>query len=397
MKPVKKHVRRSAVGMALAMLLLAASLVVGGCREKAANATEPPAAKVEGDKVSFAQDAPQLGNISAAPAELRQSSEMGVYGRLVWNEDVTGRVFSPIMGRVTKINVDIGDTVAAGDVLALLASPDFGQSQADVKKAASDLALADRTLTRLRDLLAHGAAAQKDVDAAQSDYEKAAAEHQRAVAQARNLAQGAGGNAVDGAYPLRSPVAGMVVEKNLTPGQQVRPDMQLANMPQFTNPQFVVTDPTRLWLLLDATELQAVTLKAGQAVRLVAKAYPNRTFVGRIEMVGQSLDPATRTVKVRAAVENPDRLLKAEMYVTAEVADGVATGVAVPAKAVFMRGNQYYLFVEDAPGRFERRAVKLGLENGGAIAVEDGVAPGQRVVVEGALLLQAIIEKGENP
>ena len=113
-------------------------------------------------------------------------------------------------------------------------------------------------------------------------------------------------------------------------------------------------------------------------------------------MIGASLDPATRTVRVRGSVANTDGDLKAEMYVTAEVTDpsAVPAGVDVPVKAVFLDGDQRYVFVEEAPGQFRRQPVSTGPEQGGRVAITDGLESGQRVVATGSLLLQQLLDGG---
>src|SRR5262249_30766548 len=144
-------------------------------------------------------------------------------------------------------------------------------------------------------------------------------------------------NSIPGIYDLCSPLSGTVVEKNITPGQQVRSDQMLANVPQFVNPLFVVTDPSRLWLFLDVNELDVTTLRPSQEVLIHTRAFPEKTFHGRLEIIGGGLDAATRTVKVRCHVDNSEKLLCAEMYVTVDVAAGIAAGVDVAIKAVFLR------------------------------------------------------------
>jgi len=374
-----------------ALLLLSLLPLLPGCQQKRAEIAPPPAPRVAGESVSFDGSAPQLAHITAESAQPRPTATVPIYGRLAWDEDVTVRIFSPVAGRVLGLQADVGDRVAGETVLARLASPDYGQAQADVQTAKSDVALTAKTVERARELFAHGAAAGKDLEAAEADSAKAASELQRAQAQHSALSRGQT-DTVDGVYLLRTPLAGVVVERNLTPGQFLRSDLVLANAPQYTNPQFVVTDPTRLWLYLDVTDLDAASFQLGRAVLIHTPAYPDRVFRGKLDLIGQALDPSTRTLKVRALVENPDRLLKAEMYVTAEVVGDSAAGVEVSAKAVFLRHDQYYVFVEAAPGEFERRAVKLGSESGGRIALEEGVTPGQKVVIEGSLLLQAILD-----
>ena len=307
---------------------------------------------------------------------------------------MTVRVYSPVAGRVTGVPVEVDQRVAAGDALALLDSPDFEQALANARTAAGNFAAADKTLTREKELLAHGAAAQKDVEAAEAAFVAASAERDRAAATLANY--GGSADSTNEIYLLRSPLAGVLVEKNISPGQEIRSDMMLANAQQFINPQFVVTDPTRLWLFLDVDELTVTSLASGREVSIHTPAYPEKIFHGQLEIIGHELDPTTRTIKARCLVDNSDHLLRAEMYVTADVASSGAAGVNAPTKALFLKGEQHCVFVETAPGQFTRRSVKLGVESDSRTAITDGISPGERVVGEGCLLLESILE-GENP
>src|SRR4029077_1181604 len=111
------------------------------------------------------------------------------------------------------------------------------------------------------------------------------------------------------------PLDGFVVEKSVTPGQEVRPDQMLANMPQYTAPLFVVTDPSRLWIQIDATEVDMAFLRPGCEFTFTSRAFPGQGFTGRVDTVSEFIDPATRTIKVKGSVDNSSRLLKAEMFV----------------------------------------------------------------------------------
>jgi cobalt-zinc-cadmium efflux system membrane fusion protein len=384
--------RRSHIVLLLSTLGLAAALGPGCKRGDNGDAT--PAAKIDGDKIAFPTNAPQLGYLTVEPAQERRTVAVGLSGRLAWDDDVTVRVFSPVAGRVASVEVELNTPVKKGDVLTSLNSPDYGQAQSDKQKAASDLALADRSLARLRDLYAHGAAAKKDVESAEADYAKAKAEFDRAGAQILALSYGHIDNAT-GMYDLCSPLDGIVVEKNISPGQQIRSDQMLANAPQFVNPLFTITDPTRLWLFLDATETDVAMLTSNQEVTIHARAFPDKVFHGHVEVIGEGLDSATRAVKVRCVADNSEKLLRAEMYVYADVSASTVAAVDVSTKAVFLKDNKRYVFVETAPGRFQRRAVKLGTETNGRSVVVNGLAVGEHVVTEGCLLLEAMLE-GEN-
>jgi cobalt-zinc-cadmium efflux system membrane fusion protein len=310
----------------------------------------------------------------------------------VWDEDVTARVFTPFTGRIRKITAEIGKEVKQGDVLAEIASPDYGQVQADYRNASSAFRLAERNLGRTRELFDHGAAAQKDLHAVEAEFGRAQSELQRTTA--RLALYGGPGDEVDQSFQLKSPVAGVVVEKAVNPGQEVRADAILANSQQYFSPLFVVTDPTRLWVQLDATELDVASLAIAQEIRVQAGSSAGQTFKGKIEMISGFVDPATRTIKVRATVLNPQRLLKAEMFVKVAVpsVSGMVSGADVADKAVFFEEDKRYAFVESKPGRYERREVEVGPEHDGRIVVTHGVAPGERVVTEGCLLLNHVIE-----
>ena len=372
--------------------LILTTLVAGCHRETTTEQSSGP--KVDGDKITFATNAPQLGYLMVEPAQERKAAAVGLYGRLAWNDDVTVRVYSPVAGRVTAVPVEVNQRVAAGDTLASLDSPDFGQALANARTAAGNFAAADKSLAREKELLGHGAAAQKDVEAAEAAFVAASAERDRAVATLANY--GGSADSTNQIYSLRSPLAGVLVEKNISPGQEIRSDLMLANAQQFFNPQFVVTDPTRLWLFLDVSELDVTALTPGREIFIHTPAYPDKIFHGRLEIIGRELDPTTRTIKARCLVDNADNLLRAEMYVTVDVASSGTTGVNVPTKALFLKGEQHSVFVETAPAQFAWRTVKLGVESDSRTAITDGILPGERVVGEGCLLLESILE-GDNP
>ena len=182
--------------------------------------------------------------------------------------------------------------------LAEVESPDFGQAQADARKAEGDLKLAEHSLAREQELFAHGAAAQKDVEAAEDAQAQAEAEHSRAVSKI--AAYGANADSLDEIFVLRSPLAGTVVDKSTSAGQEVRPDQMLANMPEITAPLFVVSDPAHLWIQIDATEVDVPRLQPGREFTFTSRAFPDETFTGRVDKVSEFVDPNTRTIKVAA-------------------------------------------------------------------------------------------------
>ncbi|HWX23061.1 MAG TPA: efflux RND transporter periplasmic adaptor subunit [Candidatus Binatia bacterium] len=364
-------------------------LLLLGCSPaaKPAASTEP---KVSGDTLTIPANSPQCAALTVEPVGTEQPALVPLTGRLVWNEDETVRVFTPFAGIVRNLPVALNQPVTKGAPLAEIQSADFGQAQADARKAESEFRRADRNLNRLRDLFEHGAAPRKDVESAEADFAGAQAEKDRS--ERRLAIYGSSSTSTNQDFLLPSPLDGILVERNVTPGQEVRPDQMLANVPQFTAPLFTVTDPTKLWVWLDVTEMHLPLVHQGQELLIHSKAFPNQVFKGQLELIGDSLDPTTRTVRARGTVENASKLLKAELYVTVEIPDAVPMSLQVPSKAVFLRENEYYVFLEMAAGQFQRQPVKLGSERNGKVAILEGLKTGQRLVTEGCLLLQSLME-----
>jgi cobalt-zinc-cadmium efflux system membrane fusion protein len=347
---------------------------------------DTPALKASADSVTIPANAPQLSEITVEQAEARMAKIVPLTGRLIWNEDATVRVFTPFAGIVQRLLVQVNDRVKRGVPLAEIRSADFGQALADARKAESDFRRAERNLNRVRDLAEHGAAPRKDLESAEADFASAQAEKERT--RTRLEIYGASTETTNQVFLLPSPLDGVLVEKNVTPGQEVRPDQMLANMPQFTAPLFTITDPAKLWIQIDATEADLPYLRPGREFSFVSRAFPDQTFTGRVDVVSEFIDPNTRTIKVRGSIDNSSHQLKSEMFVNVNVPAPESPGTSVPAKAVFLQGEKHYVFVEQERGQFTRREVQIGVEQNGRVVILAGMQPGQRVVTEGCLLLQ---------
>ena len=371
--------------------LLAASLLTA-CGKRAPDFVELPPPVREGDALTFKPGSPQLAAFKVELVAGQKPAPLAVTGRLAWNEDATVRILPPLAGRLVALKAPVGVRVAAGDLLAEISSPDFGQAQSDAARAATDLAAAERTKERVARLVERGAAPRKDLDAADADLLRARAEERRTSAR---LARWGGDATRDAArepdqlFRLTSPIAGVVVERNANPGQEARPDAQV--------PLFVVSEPRTLWVFLDVTERDLTSVKAGDRLALRTDAYPGRTFPGRLDLVGDALDPASRTVKARGSVDNSVSLLKAEMYVTVEVESRVVKEAAVvPARAVLTENGKRFCFVADGPARFRRVAVEVGVERDGKVPVVSGLPEGAGVVTDGSLLLASLFASGKS-
>jgi cobalt-zinc-cadmium efflux system membrane fusion protein len=368
-------------------------LLPGGTKESLTPREQPPAAKVNGERnvLRFPEGAPQLAMIRS---ELLPSSPVPVAeplsARVAYDEDVTARIGVGISGRIVALKAAPGDPVRAGQVLAEIDSADFGTAHADLDKARADEERKRLVLARAQDLGAGDGVAAKEVEAAEADYAAARAETARAEQRLNNL--NPHGLIVHGQrVGLTSPVGGVVAERTATPGLEVSPGLG--------TPLFVVTDVRHLWLMVDLPEKLMSRVKRGDNVAVESDAYPDERFAARIVQLGQVLDPNTRRVVARARLDNTSGKLLPEMFVRASVLQDSGSGVRVPNGAIVNRGVHAFVFVETAPGQFQRRRVMLLTRGSDSSYVGEGLKGGERVVTTGALLLDAelVAPAGDRP
>ena len=367
-----------------AALVLAGLL--GACSKPEVPAPSVPDPTVAGELVTFPgnQDPASLRiGVVAGPGE----HPVLLPGRLAWDEDHTARIYAPYAGRIERLLVAVGDRVKRGQALAVLSSADIGSAQADLHKAEADLALTRSTVARAKDLVEGGVIARKDLDQAQADLARSSAEASRARARLAQYGVAAASGAVTQSLKLTAPLDGVVVDRNSNPGAEVRPDVAGAAL-------FTLSNPATLWASIDVDESQLALLKAGQTIQLSTAAWPDQRFAATVLGLGAAVDPASRTVKARARVANPDGKLKAEMFVSAQVA--VAGGLPlVPADAVFLRGEASAVFVPKGAGRFERRMVQVRPAGPKFLQVVSGLSAGDKVVVGGALYLNQLLDQAK--
>lgn len=332
------------------------------------------------DTLHFDANAPQLTfiqikNVAAYPEPLAEP----LNARVAYDDNRTARVFSPITGRVVKILAEIGQHVGKGDGILILDAPDYAQAVADASRADADLLRKRETYERARLLFDAKGLARKDMEGAEADWHQAEAESVRAKARLGNLN---GGSAVTAQYVLRAPQAGIVSERQVSSGSEVRPDA--------VAPLFVITDPAHVWVQVDLPEQQIGKVKVGQDVQVQVDAYPDEPFSGKITAIAGALDPLTRRMQVRCEIDNPHFKLKPEMYArVTPIADEHDSLPRIPNTAIFTQGLYSYVFVEHGVGVLQRRKVTLGLQGHPYSYVKQGLTAGERVVTTGALLLNA--------
>lgn len=355
---------------------------------KIAPVTERPALeRVTSDTLRFAADAPQLLFLKILPvAVMPEPLVEPLNARVSYDDNHTARVFSPLAGRVVKIVAESGTQVNAGDTLLVLDSPDFALAEADSSKANADLLRKKEACERAKQLYEFKGIARKDVESAESDWHQAEAEAQRARARMKNLGNSSATS--EGQFILRAPISGVVTERQVSAGSEVRPDA--------TSPLFVITDLHHLWVQVDLPEQQLDKVQLGRAVIVEVDAYPDTSFVGKIVVIGGTLDPVTRRIQVRCEVENPGLKLKPEMFARVSPVANKKNGLPrVPNTALVTQGLYSFIFVEQSPGVLQRRRVTLDMQGSEYTYISAGLRGGERVVTTGALLLNSELAGNE--
>ncbi|NNM27227.1 MAG: efflux RND transporter periplasmic adaptor subunit [Phycisphaerales bacterium] len=295
-------------------------------------------------------------------------------------------------GIITEVRVDLGATVDAGEVLAVVDSSDIGSAKAAFLQARSLVDLWEKTHAREQSLFEQNVGTERDVLEAETRLVESRVQLGNARQRLQNLGLSerdlevvAETNDTSSMLPLRAAFPGIVVERHAVPGEVVTTARSL----------FAVADTQTMWVMLDVYETDVARLERGQRVTMRVDAMPDRTFTGELTWISAEVDRRTRTIQARAEVENPDGLLRANMFGRAEITvRTIEEAVLVPASAVQWDGCCNVVFVRHTDTIYQPYKVTLGYKQGERFVVEDGVPAGEAVVTQGSFLLKTEILKG---
>lgn len=396
------RITKSAPAAAAAILFALAGSVTG-CRAPVAVSTESPPPP-EG-VVTVSEQALRDGIVVPRPPEIEaRAPVLQAPAVLALDESRTARIGSLTEGLVVSVGSDVGARVHRGEVLARVHShivhdawAAFRTADADRRRREAEASLAKQNESRAERLLTAKAIAPQEMSrsrveriAAEEALDMAGAELQRAKEDLHLL--GLGDSTVPGArseyVSIRSPFAGVLLERLVTPGTAVTPGA----------PMFVVSDVSRLWAIAEIDEIHLRSLAVGRQADMTVAAYANERLPVTISYVGQSVNPETRRVTVRCVVENRDHRLKPQMYASVRIPLGAAREVlVVPGDAVQELDGQRVVFVQEGAGKFARRRVVTGEEEGGMLEVRSGLERSDRVAVKGAFLLKSKASHAAQP
>ena len=312
------------------------------------------------------------------------SDALRVAGQIDFDEQALTRIGSSVTGRVTQIQATLGQIVDKGDTLALINSSELSGAQLSYLRARSERELHRRNMARAKTLFEADVISAAEFQRRESEFEIASAETRAAQDQLRVLGVSpksienlANTGTIDSVASVMATIKGVVVERKVAAGQVV----------QASDVLFAVADLSRVWAVAQVPEQQVGQVKVGQSVSIEVPALGNEKLEGKLIYVGQTVNPESRTVLVRTALDNKSGRLKPSMLASMLIESTPVKRLVVPATAVVRQDDTDHVFVEEADKRYRLTPVTLAAEHSGQRVVLDGLKPGMRIVSEGAFHL----------
>jgi cobalt-zinc-cadmium efflux system membrane fusion protein len=315
------------------------------------------------------------------------------------NENALANITTLVRGRVAEVHADLGQEVTHNQLLAVLHSSDLGLAQSAYLKARARRHVAEQAYQRAQFLFKEKVIGQAEAQRREGEMISVRAETQEAREGLRLLGMDDKDirtlertQTIRSKVPIVAPFAGRVIARDLTKGELV----------ETTQILFAVADLSTVWVVgnvseKDVTYVHRATAVPNQPVEVHVAAYPDEVFQGTVTYVGDVLDTATRTMQVRLTLPNPSGRLKPEMFATIRISSELVPNVlVVPEPAVQHDRDRRFVFVQQEPGVFEARTIKLGDKNGTFSEVLDGVQEGESVVTEGAFILKSELLKPKD-
>jgi cobalt-zinc-cadmium efflux system membrane fusion protein len=333
--------------------------------------------------------AAQLQHIRLVPvteADVHKTVE--VPGVVDFDNDQSTSVTAPMTGLVTRLLVEPGQRVAAGQALAMVDSSDFAAATSAYAKALATARNTRQIADTDKELLAHNGVAAKEAQQAETDAVNAAADRDAALqalqalkvdpAAVRQIQAGRPVSHIEGA--IRAPIGGTLVEKLITPGQLLQAG---------TTPAFTVANLSKVWVMAQVLGPDLASVRVGDTAEIETGA-ANAPLAGVVDNVAGVVNPDTRAVSARVVVPNGAGLLKKQMYVRVRIRSQQSKrGLVAPMSSVLRDDeNLPFVYVADPRGGFARRRVTLGERSGDLVEIAEGLKPGERIVADGGLFLQ---------
>jgi membrane fusion protein, heavy metal efflux system len=370
-----------------AILLTALGLSQIGCGSKTEESASAQEAGVQPGL--FEVPADQLAHLKITPVG-RASWGVAIHttGTVDWDQDHTTQAITQVNGPITRILVDVGTPVQKDAPLLYVSSPDVANAIATYRKARNREVFNKRIVDRTKEMVDRGAAAVKDLESAEADYNDALTDVQNSLQPLRIFGITAAeidqaekqGTAISTELAVRSPIAGVIVQKLISPGMLIQAGQTVC---------FQISDVSTVWVQGHIFDHDLPSVRDGDSVEESNPSF-DRSFRGTISYIGSYVDPNTRTTSVRIVTANPGGLLKKDMFVDAVIQTNRRNNIlVVPVSAVLRDDkNEPMAYVQVEPGKFAQRSVTIGPQQDGMVQITGGLQEGENVVSDGSLFLQ---------
>ncbi len=364
--------------------LTAATILLSACKPEAPVSQEP---KVIADP-NLVTAAPELQQRlklhKVEKAEMREI--LRIPGSITLDEQRVARIGASVTGRITDIDVVLGQSVKQGEILATLNSTELAQNQLAFIKAKQQIELQTKAVERARlllnaDVIGSAELQRREVELASAQADLNASRDQLLVLgmSDRAIAELARSNHIRSISSVSARLGGTVIDRKVNLGQVVQPADEL----------FIVADLSHVWAVAEVPERQAELIQKGQDVTIEIPSLGAKQTTGKLIYVSDTVNPETRTVTVRTDLENVDHSIKPEMLASMLVQSKPTPQLAVPVEAIVRENDQDHVFVQVAPNQYRLRQVRLGHEYDGKRAVLSDLEEGATVVTEGAFHLNS--------
>ena len=362
--------------------LVAAALLLSAC----GRSDQPPRSDAAAHPAVEKGVGPRIETAIVEFSSSRQTLTLS--GKVAYGEDRYSRISSPLQGRVVEVRAHLGDRVKTGDILLVVDSPDIAEAYSEYVKEDSELQYATRAHELAKDLYEDKALPLKDLKQAENELVKARAAFRRAKERllslriaVEELEKPLDKQQITSRFEMKSPLTGIVVERTVTPGQSVTGDSD--------HVLFTIADLDRLQILADLYERDLALVREGQSAMVKVEAYPDVDFPATVTAVGDIVDPGTRTIKVRAQVNNESHKLKPEMFARLVLKiNDTAPILTVPREAVLEADGRQFVYIAEGDNHYSKREVKIVTVSPEQARILEGVAQGERIVTKGAVLIK---------
>lgn len=372
--------RIAIAGSAIAILALGIWLGVRVSGKSAAEEPDaPPAFIRQGEKIIIPEGSALRSRLKIEPVTVKNSPHVVQLPGVVEADPArTINILPPVAGKVVKLNVQLGDQVKKDQPLAVIDSGDLAMAYADDDKARAALKRAKFSLERARGVHESGGGPKKDVEQAENDYEQAEAEFNRAEARLKEIGVSSDTKGKSRLLTIVAPVTGSVTALTTASGTFAN-DMTASLM--------TISNLDSVWVTAMVPESNIALISKGQPVDVSFPAYPGQVLHGAVSFVSAVVEPDTRRTKVRICFANPEAKLKPNMFANVKFDIPQNSAVFVPDSALLMNNDKTTVLLEAEPWTLIRRSVIPGYGESDGTRIDQGLNPGDRIVVRGGVLI----------